>query len=456
VVSGEITKLALVRLDATAVGGSEIFLQADKIIVDGQTTFLNSLKTNGIARTADVSTTIRSATAPTLRDDGTAIQAGDTWIKTDAGNLPHTYDGRSPFNVNGWIRDYTQIDGGLITTGTVDTNRLNVSNIITVGSISTEAYADGVAASALSDAEDYADGVTETVSDATPRIFRQDTAPTTSNRSDSSLQDGDLWFDTDDGDAPYVYNASIPNWIPALTQINGNRITTGIINAGVVSIQNESGTTPNVKINSTGITLKQIDASTDTEVSRSIHWINPDSLPNQSRIISYASGSNIAVDVAGTEQTGKDFRFSVRRDIDGVQDLSIGIVGNAGSFVSGSAVGDAVVSVSNGILWLNDTVRATSSLTANSLIVGTQTNKATIFYNTNTARTLSIPNVGGNRTFAFINQAQTFSAAQTFSSSSNSFTGTYKSSDNTLGATDEVDTGAVILNFKNGLFVGTS
>jgi hypothetical protein len=130
VVSGEITKLALVRLDATAVSGSEIFLQADKIIVDGQTTFLNSLKTNGIARTADVSTTIRSTTAPTLRADGTAIQAGDTWIKTDTGNLPHTYDGTSPFNISGWIRDYTQIDGGDITTGTVNTNRLNVNDIL--------------------------------------------------------------------------------------------------------------------------------------------------------------------------------------------------------------------------------------------------------------------------------------------------------------------------------------
>jgi hypothetical protein len=304
VVSGEITKLALVRLDATAVGGSEIFLQADKIIVDGQTTFLNSLKTNGIARTADVSTTIRSATAPTLRGDGTAIQAGDTWIKTDSGNLPHTYDGRSPFSVDGWIRDYTQIDGGVITTGT--------------------------------------------------------------------------------------------------------------INANLVKVQN-SATSPDVVINGNGVTIKQIDnASPDTDIKRSIHWINPDNLPNQSRIVSYASGSDIAVDVAGTEQTGKDFRFTVRRDIDGVQDLSIGIVGNAGSFVSGSAVGDAVVSVSNGILWLNDTVRVTSSLTANSLIVGTQTNKATISYTTNTARTLTIPNVGGNRTFSFIDQAQTFSAIQTF------------------------------------------
>lgn len=50
----------------------------------------------------------------------------------------------------------------------------------------------------------------------------------------------------------------------------------------------------------------------------------------------------------------------------------------------------------------------------NTLTVGTQTNKATVSYTTDTARTLTIPNVGGNRTFAFIDEAQTFTANQTF------------------------------------------
>ena len=53
------------------------------------------------------------------------------------------------------------------------------------------------------------------------------------------------------------------------------------------------------------------------------------------------------------------------------------------------------------------------SLTANSVVVGTQTNKATINYATNTARTLTVPAVSGNRTFAFIDEAQTFTANQT-------------------------------------------
>jgi hypothetical protein len=52
--------------------------------------------------------------------------------------------------------------------------------------------------------------------------------------------------------------------------------------------------------------------------------------------------------------------------------------------------------------------------TINTLIVGTQANKATISYTTNTARILTIPNLGGNRTFAFINQDQTFTGNQNF------------------------------------------
>lgn len=48
------------------------------------------------------------------------------------------------------------------------------------------------------------------------------------------------------------------------------------------------------------------------------------------------------------------------------------------------------------------------------LNVGTQTNKATISYTTNTARTLTIPALDGNRTFAFLNQYQLWTAEQSF------------------------------------------
>jgi hypothetical protein len=55
----------------------------------------------------------------------------------------------------------------------------------------------------------------------------------------------------------------------------------------------------------------------------------------------------------------------------------------------------------------------TGSLTAGSLIVGSQPSKATISYTTNAARTLTVPAVAGNRTFAFLDEAQTFTTNQT-------------------------------------------
>jgi hypothetical protein len=54
-----------------------------------------------------------------------------------------------------------------------------------------------------------------------------------------------------------------------------------------------------------------------------------------------------------------------------------------------------------------------TSFDVDTLNVGTQTNKATISYTTNAARTLTIPAVSGNRTFAFLDEAQTFTANQT-------------------------------------------
>jgi hypothetical protein len=47
------------------------------------------------------------------------------------------------------------------------------------------------------------------------------------------------------------------------------------------------------------------------------------------------------------------------------------------------------------------------------LAVGTQTNKASISYTTNSARTLTVPAVSGNRTFAFLEEAQVYTVNQT-------------------------------------------
>jgi hypothetical protein len=85
----------------------------------------------------------------------------------------------------------------------------------------------------------------------------------------------------------------------------------------------------------------------------------------------------------------------------------------------GSATDDAVVRfdgttgklVQNSAVTIADTTGNIAGL--GDITFGTQASKATLTYATNTARTLTVPNVGGNRTFAFIDEAQTFSADQT-------------------------------------------
>jgi hypothetical protein len=68
--------------------------------------------------------------------------------------------------------------------------------------------------------------------------------------------------------------------------------------------------------------------------------------------------------------------------------------------------------IQNSVVTIADTTGNIDGL--GDITFGTQTNKATLTYTTNTARTLTVPNVGGNRTLGFIDEAQTFTAAQTF------------------------------------------
>jgi len=94
------------------------------------------------------------------------------------------------------------------------------------------------------------------------------------------------------------------------------------------------------------------------------------------------------------------------------------------------------------------------------LNVGTQTNKATISYTTNTARTLTIPAVTGNRTFAFLDEIQTFTANQTvdanFTISGNNrrfianFDGNHQTPTAFAFQTSEANRGTVLTTIPNG------
>lgn len=69
------------------------------------------------------------------------------------------------------------------------------------------------------------------------------------------------------------------------------------------------------------------------------------------------------------------------------------------------------------LLWgqsFNGTANVTGNIVnAGTIQFGSQLNKATLSYNVNSTITLTVPSLGGNRTFAFIDQVQTFIAAQT-------------------------------------------
>jgi len=117
--------------------GSTISINADQITVAGQTTFLSALEDN--LTFPEGSVVIRSDTEPTQRPDGEDLEEGDIWIETDEGDRPYSWNGSS------WTRQFTQIDGGDITTGTIDADRVFAQNISIPanGSISSTTYTSG-------------------------------------------------------------------------------------------------------------------------------------------------------------------------------------------------------------------------------------------------------------------------------------------------------------------------
>ena len=78
---------------------SAILLQSDQITIDGQTTFINSLKGEGFTTVDGINVTIRADgtgaefdVGPTERLDEDDLVIGDMWINTATGkgNAPHT------------------------------------------------------------------------------------------------------------------------------------------------------------------------------------------------------------------------------------------------------------------------------------------------------------------------------------------------------------------------------
>jgi len=80
-----------------------------------------------IATEDGINVTIRAATAPTQRPDGSALRLGDVWVNTADGDRPHSWNGST------FIRMYTIIDGGDITTGTVNADLIPLVRTASTG-----------------------------------------------------------------------------------------------------------------------------------------------------------------------------------------------------------------------------------------------------------------------------------------------------------------------------------
>jgi len=124
---------AAIKLKA-GPGGSTAVLEGDSIRINGDTSFYNGSGIPGTDLADDYTAqgeeaqTFRQSDEPVDSDaEGRdELQAGDVWIDTDDGDAVYTHDGS---NSNPWIQAYTNIDGGNITTGTVDADRIDVTDL---------------------------------------------------------------------------------------------------------------------------------------------------------------------------------------------------------------------------------------------------------------------------------------------------------------------------------------
>jgi hypothetical protein len=125
----------------TTIDGAEITtgtINASRISIGSGTTYAEGYDP------INKSAVIRGATAPTTRlpeGTGETLRTGDTWIDTDDGSRPYTWTGSS------WLKAYTEITGGDITTGTITADNIAAGTItateISAGTITAAQIAAG-------------------------------------------------------------------------------------------------------------------------------------------------------------------------------------------------------------------------------------------------------------------------------------------------------------------------
>ena len=236
-----------------------LYINADKLIIGAGTTF------NAGYDISDNKMVIYAVPPPATRPSGDALQTGDQWIAdSTGGNIPKIWTGSA------WETAFTYINGGYIETGTVDADRIDVSGLITAGSLIVSAdnisdltndsnyktvftseptapyyvgdlwtdgsdlyYCDTEQLTGAYDSNDWSLATNyDPDTNTGALVVRSDSRPDSTNYSP-----GDVWIDTNDGDKPYTLKDDTPDtWIKSYTIIDGGDITTGTVDADRIDV----------------------------------------------------------------------------------------------------------------------------------------------------------------------------------------------------------------------------
>jgi hypothetical protein len=375
--------------------------------------------------------------------------------------------------VSGW-----RIQG----TGNAEFNDVTVrgSVFVTGGDAATETYADGVAGDALDDA---LDNLSVTI--------RSGTEPTQRPNLDV-LRTGDVWIDTANGDKPYSWNGSA--FIAAYTQISGGAITTGTINADLVTVSGGDG---NVTIDNTGISLSSgtFDEKRSLVFGSFATGVLMSSTTEGILYLGGVDGNGMSIGSGGDISNLLQLEFRVSNvKIATVTEASTSSttgtiqVPNGGIGVAGASYFDSTVTVGNATsgghalnrttadgrygqlgsantwtlaqtfvneITINDEIRMGTAGANKPIVFATQdggSNDITV--------SLQAQNGGtaGNKTVTIPNATGTLVTTANYNqdiAGNKNFTGTLRAGGST-GQTTVVDTGAVILTFTKGLLTGVS
>lgn len=241
----------------------------------------------------------------------TVSQTGDFTVSSVVPAVSDTIDGLAQgfsdivVDLDGKTKAYYQNDAptGTLNEGDIwfDTNDGNKQYFYTgTAWVSVQDTAIAAAAAAASAAQTTADGKN--------RIYRQTTTPT-----GGTYVEGDLWFDTDDDNKIYRYTSgswstTVPLGNNALGNLSANKITSGTIDASVITVSNinagniSTGTLSADRIASASITGTKIAAGTITASNIATGTITATQIAAGTITATQIASSTITTDklVAGT------------------------------------------------------------------------------------------------------------------------------------------------------------